>query len=135
MKKTHSLWQSEDRERMLERSGQADTFRVDGILVEKRSIGLGMYGLFILGVSATQKIPEKKLMECCTTQKALFVQIESYSLEHTNGTQTFEYFQPDFYKKFITPYTITLDLSQDTESLLKGFHKKCQYNIRLAEKK
>jgi len=135
MKINHSIWQSEYRKNLLETSGQAEIFEIDGILVEKRSIGLRMYGLFVIGISPNIHIPEKKLIDFCKQEKALFVQLESYTLQEQTYTRKFEYFMPWYYKKFITPYTITLDLTQDATFLLKSFHKKCQYNIRLAEKK
>jgi len=94
-----------------------------------------MYGLFVLWIPPEREIPEEKLMKLCQQERALFVQIESYSLEEKRFSQKWKYFSPGWYKKFITPYTVTLDLTQDQNTLFKSFHKKCQYHIRLAERK
>jgi lipid II:glycine glycyltransferase (peptidoglycan interpeptide bridge formation enzyme) len=40
-----------------------------------------------------------------------------------------------FYKKFITPYTVIIDLTQTEDEILARMKQKGRYNIRLAEKK
>jgi len=132
-----SLWQTKIWQQMLKKSGQiSEFFEVENIFVEKRSIGLGQCGLFILW-SEEKKITKKlqeKLIDICRKEKCLFVQIETLDykiLEEKNK----KFFKNWYYKKFIPPYTCVIDLEKTEEEILGNMKPKGRYNIRLARKK
>jgi lipid II:glycine glycyltransferase (peptidoglycan interpeptide bridge formation enzyme) len=101
------------------------------------------YGFFILWIDFL-KINEKleKLKELCKKEKGLFLQIEDYIVKIKDEEwEIKEYlkwhnkFKKWFYKKFITPYTAIIDLTQDEKTILAQMKQKGRYNIHLAEKK
>ena len=57
-----SIWQTQNWQKMLKKSGQvSEFFEVDGIFIEKRSVWLWEYGLFILGLD--KNILNKKIYD------------------------------------------------------------------------
>ncbi len=78
-----SFWQEKNRWEMLIKSKQAEKILfVDDLQIEKRSIGLWQYGLFILWLeSKNTSIVDKKLINLCRQEKCLFIQIETYNLK------------------------------------------------------
>lgn len=152
-----SFWQEKNRWEMLIKSKQAEKILfIDEYQVEKRSIGLWQYGLFILWLEK-EKLSniDKKFIDLCKQEKCLFIQIETYNLDYQNAEyriqntkeqiqwrfpslrewQFLNYFNHWYYKKFITPYTVVIDLSKTEELILSEMKPKWRYNIRLAEKK
>lgn len=120
---------------MLEKTKQVETIiELDDISVQKRSIWLWKFGLFVIWIQDLDQTQQKQLIELCKSEKCLFVQIET--LNYDSDTYTFwEQFQAWYFKKFITPYTALIDLSQTEEDILKHMKPKGRYNIKLASKK
>lgn len=130
-----SIWQTNNWKKLLLASSQAqNVFEIDWIFVEKRSIWLWKYWLFVLWVSGKQKINEEKLINLCKKENCLFVQLETFSVnkEINLELKILEYW---YYKKFITPYTALIDLKKSEEEILSEMKPKWRYNIWLATKK
>jgi len=135
-----SFWQEKNRWEMLIKSKQAEKILfIDEYQVEKRSIGLWQYGLFLLGLETSKtenlKIIRQKLIDLCRQEKCLFIQIETYNLDNNWQVIVDKILKNWYYKKFITPYTAIIDLSKTEEQILAEMKPKWRYNIRLAEKK
>jgi len=132
-----SIWQTPNWKNLLLKSNQAkDVFEIDNIFIEKRSIGLWQYWLFILWFEEKQKINKQQLVKLCKKEKCLFIQIESFSLKGQSGILLNELgIKEWYYKKFITPYTAIIDLSKTIENILSQMKPKWRYNINLATKK
>ncbi|NDK08957.1 peptidoglycan bridge formation glycyltransferase FemA/FemB family protein [Candidatus Gracilibacteria bacterium] len=135
-----SFWQTKNRGEMLLKSKQAEkVLFVESYQIEKRSIGLGQYGLFLLGFEISKieniEVLGKKLIDLCRQEKCLFIQIETYNLDYCGQVIVDKNFITGYYKKFITPYTAIIDLSKTSELILSEMKPKGRYNIRLAEKK
>ncbi|MCD5380711.1 peptidoglycan bridge formation glycyltransferase FemA/FemB family protein [Candidatus Gracilibacteria bacterium] len=156
MKKTHvkitntptkimMIWQTTDWGKMLLVSKQADrVFSIGGIQIEKRCVGLGFYGLFIIGLDYKQsgiddnlQALEDQIVALCKKEKALFIQIEFINYSGNLETKYFDLDTLDFgfYKKFINQYTAVIDLHKTEEEILAGMKPKGRYNIKLAVKK
>jgi len=132
---------------MLKKSGQvSDFFEIPffenkgKIYVEKRSLWLGEYGLFVIWLE--KKLSKKdvnELINLCKKQNCLFIQIESINYEsHSNPLfigEGINGFIKWYYKKFITPYTAIIDLTKSEEEILANMKPKGRYNIKLARKK
>lgn len=130
-----SIWQTHPWKKLLLASNQAsDVFEIDWIFIEKRSIWLWKYWLFILWIDQNKKINEEKIIELCKKENALFVQIETFWVDN-NISLSLKNFQKWYYKKFITPYTALINLSQSEEEILANMKPKWRYNINLAKKK
>ncbi len=139
------IWQTTDWGKMLLASKQAENiFTVSWIQVEKRSLWLWKFGLFVIGLDYTLpwidgNIPkvEEFLIELCKKEKALFIQVEpiNYSGELKNKYFDILHFDFGSYKKFINPYTAIIDLSLSEEEILAGMKQKGRYNIKLATKR
>jgi hypothetical protein len=162
---TVSFWQSTRWRDLLLASGQAEQVDywsdgVSGILVEIRSIGLGQYGAFLLGVSREQlgwdgEILISTLISQLGDMGILFLQIEPVGqVGQVWGMSLKGYISIRYdvwvsqswdiglsnraeqpYKRFLTPYTRILDLTLTETDLMAQMHEKCRYNIRLAEKR
>ncbi len=120
---------------MLEKSLQVEKIiQFEGLFIEKRSIWLWQFWLFVLGIedSIWDKI-SKKLQELCKNENCVFIQIESNNY-HQKSIQV-DKFQEWEYKKFITPYTAIIDLELSEEEILANMKPKWRYNIKVAEKK
>ncbi|MBW7954328.1 peptidoglycan bridge formation glycyltransferase FemA/FemB family protein [Candidatus Gracilibacteria bacterium] len=133
-----TIWQTKNWQEMLLKSNQVSKyFEIDGIFIEKRSIGLNKYGLFILGVLDINKIDENKLIEICQKENALFIQVETFDIEKKslNNLKINSKFKPGYYKKFITPHTAIIDLNLSLDEILEKMKPKGRYNIKLATKK
>jgi len=132
-----SFWQEKNRWNMLIKSKQADKiFEVDNLQIEKRSIGFGQYGLFVLWIEREKStIVDKKLIDLCRQEKSLFIQIETYDIVDSRQVIVDKNYKVWYYKKFITPYTAIIDLSKTEEIILSEMKPKWRYNIKLAEKK
>ncbi len=131
-----SIWQTESWQKMLKKSEQvSDFFKVWNIFVEKRKVALWEYGLFILWLE--NKISEKdvkEMIKLCEKEKCLFIQIEI--LNYGNDLDlSINSFWEWYYKKFITPYTAVIDLSQTEDDILAKMKPKGRYNIKVALKK
>ena len=135
-----SWWQSSSWADILVLSWQAQEVFYYGdisstyLLIEIRSIWLGFFGAFSLGVSSCQigSDWEEFLIELQKELKSrniLFLQIEPIDTEIKS-----ENIQKP-YKKFLTPHTRILDLSLAEDALLAQMHEKWRYNIRLAMKR
>lgn len=125
---------------MLLKSKQAEkVLFVEEYQIEKRSIGLWQYWLFLLGFEKSKieklEVIGQKLIELCRQEKCLFIQIETYNLDNRGQGIVDKNFKVWYYKKFITPYTAIIDLSKTSELILSEMKPKGRYNIRLAEKK
>lgn len=130
-----SIWQTHSWKNLILASIQAqNVFEIDWILVEKRSIWLRKFWLFSLWIEENQKISEEKIIELCRKENCLFVQIETFWVEN-NISLSLKIFQKWYYKKFITPHTALINLSQSEEEILANMKPKWRYNINLAKKK
>lgn len=133
-----SIWQTSNWQKMLKKSGQViDTFELNNIFIEKRSIWLWEYGLFVLGLEKTEKISKNicnELIRICKRENALFIQIEN--IHYWDCRQNLcSNFKKKYYKKFITPYTAVINLEETEEEILSKMKPKWRYNIKLAKKK
>jgi len=135
---------------MLKKSGQvSDYFEVplsksfsqgekDFLFVEKRSIWLWEYGLFVLGLrQPPSPLIRGELINLAKKENALFIQIETinYKKLHLLDKEGIEGWYKWHYKKFITPYTAIIDLTKTEEEILANMKPKWRYNIKLARKK
>lgn len=145
-----SFWQTKNWWEMLVKSKQAEkVIYLWDLLIEKRSIWLWKYWLFVLGLDENMKMDfEDELIKLCKQEKCLFVQIETinriqnaeYRMQKLKLTDDWQLiihssFKLWYYKKFITPYTAIIDLSKSEDEILAEMKPKWRYNIRLAEKK
>ncbi len=142
------LWQTKKWWEMLLKSKQvSNIFNVELIQIEKRSIGLWQYGLFILWINKknlNNKILNK-LKNLCKEQKCLFLQIEFLDYKNIDSFNEFKslfnlrevssWFNKWYYKKFITPYTAIINLEKSEDEILADMKPKWRYNIKLAKKK
>ncbi len=132
-----SFWQEKNRWEMLIKSKQAEKILfIDDLQVEKRSIWFWQYGLFVLWLEK-EKLSniDKRFIDLCRQEKCLFIQIETYNLDNCRQVTVDKNFINWYYKKFITPYTVVIDLSKNEEQILADMKPKWRYNIKLAEKK
>jgi len=122
---------------MLKKSGQvSDYFEVDWIFVEKRSIWLWEFWLFVLWIE--KEINEKifqKLKKLTKKENCLFIQIETINYENNLNILNEKILNKWYYKKFITPYTAIINLEKSEEDILANMKPKWRYNIKLARKK
>lgn len=130
------IWQTENWKKLLIETNQVDKIiQLDNFSVEKRSLWLGKYGLFILGFSWDINIEiSEKLINLCIKEQALFIQIETNNYDENKILEE-NNFQVGCYKKFITPYTAIIDLTKDLNFILANMKPKWRYNIKLATKK
>ncbi len=143
-----SIWQSESWQNMLVKSWQSEEYFVlemnynsvntTQVFVEKRSIALWKFGLFVIGFQweIDQRL-EENLKQLCQEENCLFAQIETLDYNENLNAHLGdrEYFKQGYYKKFIPPYTAVIDLAKSEEEILAAMKPKGRYNIRLAEKK
>lgn len=132
-----SIWQTKSWQEMLKKSNQTQKyFEFDWVFVEKRSIWLGQFWLFVLWIKeeALGEFFLTKLKKLCIEEKCLFVQSESISYED-KWISIIPDFKVWYYKKFITPYTAIIDLNLSLDDILSKMKPKGRYNIKLAEKK
>jgi len=145
------IWQTKTWQQMLKKSGQVSDFfevalsssstkeELEGALyVEKRSIGLKQYWLFILGIEKEKINKEilEKLKQLTKKENCIFCQIETidYTSLQLSPLEERE-FKIWYYKKFITPYTAIIDLTKSEDEILANMKPKGRYNIKLARKK
>lgn len=132
-----SIWQTKSWQEMLLKSKQIEKIiEIDNVFIEKRSIWLGQFWLFVLWVNK-QNIDLTfldKVKSLCKNEKSLFIQFETIDY-HNNLSLNLLWFTNNYYKKFITPYTAIIDLSLGLDDILSLMKPKGRYNIRLAEKK
>ena len=135
-----SIWQTKQWWEMLKISNQAsEVFNVRWYYIEKRKVSLWEYWLFILWVEKPLSEKNiKELIKLCKKEKCLFIQFETINYEKKwflpfiNNENKFI---KGYYKKFITPYTAIIDLSQSEDKILARMKPKGRYNIKLAWKK
>lgn len=129
------IWQTQQWGKMLEKSNQVDKIiQVDSIFIEKRSIWLWQFWLFILWIENNIDInTAKKLQEIATRENCLFVQIETNT--YSQESLQVEWFSSWYFKKFITPYTAIIDLEMSEDEILAHMKPKGRYNIKVAKKK
>lgn len=120
---------------MLLKSKQIEKIiEVDNVFIEKRSIWLGQFWLFVLWVNNINSDFLEKVKSLCKIEKSLFIQFET--LNYSNDLSIkLEWVTNNYYKKFITPYTAIIDLSLREDEILSLMKPKGRYNIKLAEKK
>ena len=135
-----SFWQSSTWADILTESGQArEAFYFGNIwwtylLIEIRSVWIGFFGAFSLGVSHSHIGSDWEdcmiaLQKELKSRNILFLQIEPIDGEiQGNNTQ-----KP--YKNFLTPHTRVLDLTIAEDAILAQMHEKWRYNIRTAIKR
>ena len=114
---------------------------IQKIYVEKRSVSLWEYGLFVIGFKGElDEDTMDSLQELCAEEKCLFLQIETIDyfmqpLSLEKGENSREGWVNKYYKKFIPPYTALIDLTQSEEQILAAMKPKGRYNIKVARKK
>lgn len=130
-----SIWQTKSWQEMLLKSKQIEKIiEVDNVFIEKRSIWLGQFWLFVLWVNNINSDFLEKVKSLCKIEKSLFIQFET--LNYSNDLSIkLEWVDNNYYKKFITPYTAIIDLSLREDEILSLMKPKGRYNIKLAEKK
>ncbi len=139
------IWQTPQWGKMLLSTKQAESvFTVGWMQIEKRSVWLGQFGLFIIWLDYEtpwfqDNIEElgQYLVEECKKEKALFIQIEllNYSGNLKNVFFDLTCFEFGHFKQFIYPYTALIDLTQTEEEILAWMKQKWRYNIKLATKR
>lgn len=106
--------------------------------VQKRSIGLRQYGLFVLGGpivgqdQQNQKALGDALKELCKKERCLFIQVEPLHPDLQLGNSDFKL--GTSYKRFIEPTTALIDLTKTQEEMLAQMKPKGRYNIKQAQK-
>lgn len=109
------------------------------ILIEFRSVWLGMTWAFSLGIDHTlySQVFFEKAEEFAKKHGAIFWQREDYFdksalslIVKKSSNKTLP-----VYKYFLEPYTRVIDLRKDEPTILGEMHEKWRYNIRLAEKR
>lgn len=133
-----SIWQSKEWKELLLKSNQAiDVFKIDWILIEKRSLWLWQFWLFILWIENLWQITKQnKFINLCKQQNCIFIQIETFSISNKNSPIIEKMcWKLGYYKKFITPYTAIIDLSKTVDEILSEMKPKWRYNINLSLKK
>lgn len=131
-----SIWQTKIWWEMLKKSNQVEKIiEYKNIFIEKRKVSLWEYWLFILWFDwILDENLEKELVKICLKEKALFIQIENIDYNWLKAINN-KLFKKWYYKKFVTPYTATIDLQKTEEEILNEMKPKWRYNIKLAEKK
>lgn len=129
-----TFWQSDIWKEILILSRQADdVIEFHGIagriLIEVRSVGMGMYAGFSLGVDpvSISLSDRAEIMQILRQRHLLYWQIEYIGVKDSITLTP--------YKHFIEPYTRILDLTKSEEDLFSDMSEKCRYSIRLAEKR
>ena len=131
-----SLWQEKKWSQMLIETNQVESIiELWGIIIQKRSIWLKQFGLFIMWVSTDATINKKELIGLCEKEKCVFIQIEYIDYSGNISTTKIEQFPEWYYKKFITPYTAIINLEMSKDDILATMKPKWRYNIKLARKK
>jgi len=132
-----SIWQTKSWQEMLLKSKQIEKIiEIDNVFIEKRSIWLGQFWLFVLWIS-NQNINLTfldKVKSICDAEKSLFIQFETINYTKDLSIKL-EWITNNYYKKFITPYTAIIDLNLSEDEILSMMKPKGRYNIKLAEKK
>ncbi len=130
-----SIWQTKSWQEMLLKSKQIEKIiEIDNIFIEKRSIWLGQFWLFVLWVNWINNDFLDKVKSLCKIEKSLFIQFETLGYKN-NLFIELKWFTNSYYKKFITPYTAIIDLNLSEDDILSLMKPKGRYNIKLAEKK
>lgn len=142
-----SFWQSNNWKNILEKSEQADEVfyfwdeQKTFAMIEKRSIGGGFYGAFILWIKNFQIANDfesffQALIPVLKEKKCVFVQFEpleqSEILENFFKKNTTKLWK--IYKKFLTPFTRVISLHNTAEEILMKMPQKWRYAVRNAEK-
>ena len=114
-----------------------ETINLEGFLLTLHKIP---FTDFKIGYLPRSKTPDKKMLqklyEFGKKNKLIFIKIEPY-VERSSNKETMKQFN----NLTISPHplfpawTQVLDLNKSEEDLLKSFHPKTRYNIRLAGKK
>jgi lipid II:glycine glycyltransferase (peptidoglycan interpeptide bridge formation enzyme) len=114
-----------------------ETINLEGFLFTFHKIP---FTNFKIGYLPRSKMPNKKVLqklyEFGKKNKAIFIKIEP-NIEKVSNNETMKQFN----NLTISPHplfpawTQILDLTKSEDELLKSFHSKTRYNIRLAEKK
>lgn len=132
-----SIWQTKSWQEMLLESKQIEKIiEIDNIFIEKRSIWLGQFWLFVLWIDNLSINNDflNKVKSLCKIEKSLFIQFEN--IDYTSNLYVeLTWFTNNYYKKFITPYTAIIDLNLSEDEILSMMKPKWRYNIKLAEKK
>lgn len=130
-----SYWQQKAWWEMLIKSHQAEKIiEINWIFIEKRSVSMWEYWLFILWLKKElSKKDIKSLIEVCRKENALFIQIENINYNQKLVFKEVE-FKKWYYKKFIMPYTAVIDLEQTENEILWKMKPKWRYNIKVANK-
>lgn len=119
---------------------QKDNWKNPPLYIEKRSIWLGKYALFLLWLDFELSDEDIiKLKELSHEHACVFLQIETLqyweTLEKTNKENYIKNgFQSEAYKKFIPTYTALIDLTLSPEEILANMKQKGRYNIKIATK-
>ncbi len=129
-----SIWQAKTWGDLLVSSDQVEKIiEIDWLQVEKRSIWLWQYGLFILWIEKdVHDDVLSKIEEVCKNESCIFFQIETVNYRWKIIKVGWKKW---YYKKFITPYTAIIDLEKSEEEILANMKPKWRYNIKLAAKK
>ena len=133
-----SFWQSTYWGHMVMLSDQVEKILVvkrddDFLLFEKRKVALWEFWLFCIWTRINRlKDWENDLKQLAKYEKALFIQIENFSI--TGDIQFRSTFSKWFYKKFIEPVTNVIDLTESEEDILAKMKPKWRYNIKVAKK-
>lgn len=75
----------------------------------------------------------KELEKIGKEENCIFIQLEPNVLKTTNHKLQTTKLVPSFHPLF-TKFTFVLDITKSEEELMKSFHSKTRYNIRVAEK-
>lgn len=98
---------------------------------------------FTIGTSPRGDVTTKKMLQGLKTDgkkhNAIFIKLEPMVRKGTRdealGTRALKEFGAVPGKTVFTPSTFWIDLTPDEDTLMKSFHSKTRYNIRLAQKK
>ena len=136
----NSLWQTQDWQDFLRASSwtacstlllemQSSEVIVFGFF-EKRSLGLGMFGLFCVGGPIGGPSDEFVAGISQTAQDLDCVMVQCEPLDPMQLSS----FRSGVPYHFIEPHTARIDLSQSLDEMLSAMKQKGRYNIRVAKK-
>jgi len=97
------------------------------------------YTPFTIGTVIRGSEPTKEILSFLKgvgkKQHAIFIKLEPFILRNTKTEKILKGGSAVKGKTFFTPTSFWIDLTKSEEDLMKSFHNKTRYNIRLAQKK
>lgn len=114
---------------LIEKGKMVDGFTLTIHKVPKTKFTIG----YLPKGNAPTKDTLRELEKIGKEENCIFIQLEPNVTNDKWSMVNGKFLRPSFHPLF-TKYTFTLDISKSEEELLKNFHSKTRYNIRVAQK-